>query len=97
MPNTLDLSNCTYVPTEWFDNTAPAINAANLNKMEMGIKTAHDCINELNTIVQNLQSQLDSHTHPISDITNLQTELDRCPKGSWSRTDDTLTIDIEGS
>ena len=44
-----------------------------------------------------IQAAIANHTHPISDVTNLQTELDRCPKGSWSRSGDVLTIDIEGS
>ena len=31
-----------YIPTEWVDNAAPAINAANLNHIELGIKNATD-------------------------------------------------------
>ncbi len=32
----------TYTPTPWVNGTTPAINATNLNKMETGIKEAHD-------------------------------------------------------
>ena len=104
-----------YVPTEWFDNTAPAINAANLNHIEIGIKSVTDCVNSsfdnYDQIIADLTTRLDQledrvaqleiapppHTHPISDVINLQTELDSKPTGSWSRSGDTLNIDIAGS
>ena len=97
-----------YTPTEWFNNTAPAINASNLNHIEVGIKSITDCHNtfeqsidarliQLEQRINDLELAPPAHTHPISEVIDLQTELDRCPKGSWSRTDDTLTIDIEGS
>ena len=41
-----------YVPTNWVDGAAPAINASNLNHIEQGIKTATD-----NTI--NLDGRVD--------------------------------------
>lgn len=31
-----------YTPTQWKDEQPPAINATNLNKIEQGIKAAHD-------------------------------------------------------
>ena len=34
-----------YSPTNWVNNSTPAINAANLNKIETGIDEAHDCQN----------------------------------------------------
>ena len=34
-----------YTKTAWVNNTTPAINATNLNKMETGIKDAHDLLN----------------------------------------------------
>ena len=34
-----------YTPTNWQNNSTPAINATNLNKMETGIDEAHDCAN----------------------------------------------------
>ena len=34
-----------YTPTTWVNNSTPALNAANLNKMETGIDEAHDCAN----------------------------------------------------
>lgn len=98
-----------YVPTEWFNNTAPAINASNLNKIELGIKSVTDCVNseidridqkltELETRIEELENApVGDHTHPISDVIDLQAELDRKPNGSWSRSGDTLYIDIEGS
>ena len=97
-----------YVPTEWFDNTAPAINAANLNHIELGIKSVTDCVNaafdgydqiiaDLTNRIEQLELAPPAHTHPISDVVDLQTELDSKPTGSWSRTDDTLNIDIAGS
>jgi len=36
-----------YVPTTWVDDSVPAINALNLNKIEQGIDVATDAINEL--------------------------------------------------
>lgn len=33
-----------YIPTQWVDNAAPAINAANLNHLELGIKDATDAV-----------------------------------------------------
>ena len=33
-----------YIPTQWVDNAAPAINAANLNHIEQGIKANTDTI-----------------------------------------------------
>ena len=44
-----------YIPTEWFDNTAPAINAANLNHLEIGIKQATDCSIENSDAIDNLE------------------------------------------
>ena len=38
-----------YIPTTWINNSTPAINATNLNKMETGIDEAHDCANILYT------------------------------------------------
>jgi len=97
-----------YIPLEWFNNTSPAINAANLNHLEQGIKKVTDCLNQfadelnqrLDTIedrINNLETNVPSHTHQLTDVTNLVYELDRCPKGSWYRSGDTLHIDIEGS
>ena len=100
-----------YVPTEWFDNTAPAINAANLNHIEIGIKSVTDCASGTSDQINNLQQQIDDlenrvaalelapppHTHPISEVIDLQNQLDRKPNGSWSRSGTTLNIDIEGS
>ena len=39
----------TYSPTTWINNSTPALNAANLNKMETGIDEAHDAANITNT------------------------------------------------
>ena len=107
-----------YVPTEWVNGTAPAINAINLNHMELGIEAVTnevlayldrfnaiedrlDAIDAalltINTRLDALESAPPAHTHPISEITSLQTELNRTPKGSWSRSGTTLSIDIEGS
>ena len=45
-----------YVPTEWFDNTAPAINAANLNHIEQGIKHAVDGANAIDERVVQIEN-----------------------------------------
>ena len=37
-----------YTPTAWVNGTTPAINATNLNKIEVGIDEAHDDIATLN-------------------------------------------------
>jgi len=34
-----------YTPSTWVNDTTPALNAMNLNKMETGIKDAHDFLN----------------------------------------------------
>ena len=100
-----------YVPTEWFDNTAPAINASNLNHIELGIKSVTDCasnmdnnivdleqaISDLETRVAALEVAPPAHTHPISDVIDLQNQLNSKPTGSWSRSGTTLNIDIAGS
>ncbi len=142
-----------YVPTEWFDNTAPAINAANLNHIEQGILNVTEGLTDLESeisrvddditaltlrVTQNendiialrtdltavtdrvtanelaiennaalllsqqaeidaLQTAPPAHTHPIGDIVDLQTQLNRKPNGSWNRSGSTLNIDIEGS
>ena len=39
----------------------------------------------------------DVNVHSIAQVTNLQTELDSKPTGSWSRSGETLHIDIAGS
>ena len=44
-----------YVPTNWVDGTAPAINAANLNHIEQGIKNAQDDAINLDGRVLNLE------------------------------------------
>jgi len=36
-----------YVKTDWVDDSVPAINASNLNKIEAGIETATDIAEEL--------------------------------------------------
>ena len=43
-----------YIPTEWVDFTAPAINAANLNRIELGIKKVTDCAIELEDTITHL-------------------------------------------
>ena len=40
-----------YIPTQWVDGTAPAINAQNLNHIEEGIKNAQSDTINLNTRV----------------------------------------------
>lgn len=42
-----------YIPTEWKNGVTP-INETNLNKMETGIKGAHDAISETNTTIESL-------------------------------------------
>jgi len=37
----------TYVPTQWYNNELPAINATNLNHIEEGIVGAYDEIDKL--------------------------------------------------
>jgi hypothetical protein len=64
-----------YIKTEWVDGQAPALNAENLNKIELGIETVH-------TKVDNLPV-----TQPISYIDNLQAELDNTVDGSQVLTD----------
>jgi len=36
-----------YIPTNWVNNTTPAINEDNLNHLEAGVQTAHREIEEL--------------------------------------------------
>lgn len=43
-----------YSPTVWNDNNEPAISADKLNHAETGIKDAHDSIDTINTIIENL-------------------------------------------
>ena len=45
-----------YIPTQWVDGSAPAINAANLNHLEQGIKDATDNTIELDGRVQDLET-----------------------------------------
>lgn len=45
-----------YIPTQWVDGSAPAINAANLNHLEQGIKDATDNTIELDNRVQDLET-----------------------------------------
>lgn len=33
-----------YIATHWVNNSEPAINAANLNKLESGVASAHDAV-----------------------------------------------------
>lgn len=137
-----------YVPTQWVDGTAPAINALNLNHMEQGIKQVTDGLivmesydmqaildrlTALETRTTTLEIEVDTlqaemtavegkvttlegkvttlegevnalqvalpnpHTHPIGEVVDLQTQLNRKPNGTWVRSGTTLTIDIEGS
>ena len=44
-----------YVPTNWVDGAAPAINASNLNHIEQGIKTATDNTINLDGRVETLE------------------------------------------
>ncbi len=44
----------TYTPTTWVDNSTPAINATNLNKIESGISSAHSL---LSSVVARLDNQ----------------------------------------
>ena len=46
----------TYSPTTWINNSTPALNAANLNKMETGIDEAHDAANITNTPFNNIEA-----------------------------------------
>jgi len=122
-----------YVPTQWVDGTAPAINALHLNHLENGVKYATDGLialeaydmqgildrltalesrcttleGEVNTLqgqvttlegeVNALQAAPPSHTHPISQVVDLQTQLNSKPTVSWSRSGSNLYIDIAGS
>ena len=60
-------------------------------------KYVDEKIASLEQRIDALEAEFRAHGHTIGEITNLQYELDRCPKGSWSRSGDTLNIDIEGS
>ncbi len=165
MANQLTLE---YVPTQWVDGTAPAINALHLNHIEQGLMEVTDGLiviesydmqdildrltalegrcttlegrcttlegemtavearcttleGEVNTLqtemtavegrcttlegeVNTLQGEVNTlqlappaHTHPIGEVVDLQTQLNRKPNGTWVRSGTTLTIDIEGS
>ena len=41
-----------YQKTTWIDGSAPAINAANLNKLEQGVADAHDMLTTGGTTAQ---------------------------------------------
>ncbi|MBR1386294.1 MAG: hypothetical protein IJ568_05650 [Bacilli bacterium] len=43
-----------YIPKEWNNDELPAMNGPNLRHMEAGIKDAHDSIDTINTIIENL-------------------------------------------
>lgn len=57
-----------YTPTSWVNDSAPAINASNLNKLETGVDVAHDSIDSLNTSVSNLNTQVGTNTAKLSGI-----------------------------
>ncbi len=57
-----------YIPTQWVDNAAPAINAANLNHIELGIKDATD------TVIQNT-GDITVLRQDVDDIQNNPYEL----------------------
>ena len=58
-----------YIPTQWIDGTAPAINATNLNHIEEGIEgvTTQSITN--NTAIIDLEIRVEAiETDPVSDI-----------------------------
>lgn len=50
-----------YTPTTWVNNSAPPINATNLNNIEDGIVAAHDAIDAINAVDVNIQ-EIDAKT-----------------------------------
>ena len=101
-----------YVMTPWVNGTAPAINADNLNNLERGVDDVTNCVIDMENTIASLEQQVSDleqrlssiengniphHTHPISDVTDLQNQLNSKPTGSWSRSGTTLNIDIAGS
>jgi len=57
-----------YVPTQWVNGTAPAINAVNLNHIENGIKDTTDCLVETIEKLENFVPQGSWH-YDISEKT----------------------------
>lgn len=62
-----------YTKTNWGNNSAPAINAANLNKIETGIADAHNTIGTgtLNTTQKTLIGAINEHETDITALNNL--------------------------
>ena len=68
----------TYSKTTWVNNTAPALNSTNLNKMETGIDEAHDSVENITT----------GHVHDGSDSRQIQASgVTNAPTGTIAATD----------
>jgi hypothetical protein len=77
-----DLSNCIYIPTTWFNEQEPPINASNLNKIEQGIKMVADCVNELNTVIGQLENDMYVLQQRVDQLE--QYVQNQVPCGSWT-------------
>lgn len=79
-----------YTKTVWVNDTSPAINETNLNKIEQGIydnDTAIGDITDLDTTATNLVEAINEvNTNLSSDITNIGTELDNIATYSTTET-----------
>ena len=58
-----------YNPTVWVNNQAPALNATNLNKMEQGIKAAHDMVEAVDAAF-NAHKSAETLDHPDGSVTD---------------------------
>ncbi len=84
-----------YVPTDWVDGTAPAINALNLNHIEQGIDNATTAITNIEDKIGD-GTTLDADTldgHDSSYFCTAATCSSK-PTGSWSFNGTTLFIVI---
>ena len=60
-----------YSPIDWVDNSAPAINAANLNYMDGGVIQAINGVNDLSLEITDIRSDISSLDLEVQNIKDL--------------------------
>lgn len=88
-------TNPIYSPTHWVDNAPPAINADNLNKIEIALqlsrKTENDIMGEVNKTQKNNEAIVEN----INEVnTTINQKIDRLTLSTiYNQTTDTIIFD----
>jgi hypothetical protein len=96
-----------YIPTQWVDNAAPAIDSINLNHIELGIKDVTDTVITFDDELTQLRQEVDALQITVGDmeqdIIQLRTDVDNLINNPYTLPDATATVkggvrvDVQGT